>query len=270
MTICRSCHFSHDKEHHNVKFFGHGLLNAAILLIFLSLPAWAQTRLYFPTTTTPAVNPTIQTGWEDSSEIERRKLNNVKGATAITAGQTVDILEDQANYDDLDRQYTSTRMNAGIIFTVGVTTVRAVVMMREQGATDDVDKCILGIRIMSEDGQTERAALYSVGNYGPVLEFINNVSMRNKQCADGDLSLATYTTVLGDRLVVEIGYQTDGAETSPQAAAKWGENATDCAENETNTTDCAGWIEFSNAITFAGESAALKDAISRGVVPRKR
>jgi len=232
------------------------------LILLLAITASAQTKLYFTASESPAVNPTIGAGWEDSSEIERRKLANVKGSSAIAAGQTVDILEDQANYQDLDRQYVSTRMDAGIIFSVATTSITSVVMMREFATTDDVDKCILNVRVLSEDGQTDRAVLLSTANYGPTLEMINNATMRNKQCASGgDLVLAAYTTVLGDRLVVELGYQTDGAETSPQAAGKWGENATDCAENETNTTDCAGWIQFSNTITFAGEIATAQGAI---------
>jgi hypothetical protein len=233
-----------------------------LAIAVLSLTLSAQTRLYLPHAAPPAVDPTIASGWEDSSEIERRMLANVKGSSGISTGQVVDILEDQASYDDLDRQYTSTRMPAGIVFTSGVTSLKIVVMMREQAATDDVDKCITSVRIMSEDGQTTRATLYATANYGPVLEFVNNASMRNKQCADGDLAGASYTTVLGDRIVVELGYQTDGAESSPQASGKYGENATDCAENETNTTDCAGWVEFSNLmITFVGELGNRRNII---------
>ena len=233
------------------------------ILLFLALTLSAQTRLYFGTSAAP-VNPAFQTGWEDNSAGQRFKLNDVKGSTAIAAGQTVVIAEDTGN-QDLDRQYVSTRMNAGIMFITATTSMKAVVMMREFAGTDDVTMCITGVRIMSEDGLTERASLFSVANYGPVLEFINNATMRNKQCSDGDLSLATYTTVLGDRLVIELGYQTDALETTPEAAGKWGENATDCAENETNTTDCAGWIEFSVTITFAGELATAQ-GVYRGRV----
>ena len=235
------------------------LISRAALLItalLLAVPASSQTRLYFPATTAAAITPAADANWNDASEIQRRQLANVKGSSAITAGQTVDILEDQADYQDLDRQYISTRMASGVIFTSASTTVGAVVMMREFGATDDVTQCILGIRVLSEDGGTVRQTLLAVSNIGPTLEMINNATMRNKQCANlgVDTLTASYTTVTGDRLVVEIGYQTDGAETTPQAAGKWGENATDCAENETNTSDCAGWIEFSNTITFIGEA----------------
>lgn len=231
------------------------------LLLFLGLTLTAQTRLYFPASTAAPVNPAaIGTGWEeDDSGGLHYKLADTKGSSAIGAGQTVAITEDTGN-QALDRQYVSTRMAAGAIFSTVTTSLKMVVMMREHATTDDVTQCILNVRVVSEDGATVQAVLYSTASYGPTLEFVNNATHRNKQCADGDLSLAAYTTVEGDRIVVETGYQTDGAETTPEASTKWGENATDCAENETNTTDCAGWIEFSNTITFIGELATAQGA----------
>ena len=236
----------------------HGRVAASALALLVPLllwdaaPAQAQSRLWFPTTEAPAVSPAFQTGWEDTTEGERRKLRNVKGSDTITVGQTVDIVEDSSN-QDLDRQFTSTRMAAGVAFTSGITAVSSQLMVREINNNDDVDKCILGIRIVSDDGLTLRATLLAVANYGVTAEFVNATTMRNKTCADGDTITASYTTVAGDRIVVEIGYQTDGEESTPQAAAKWGDNATDLPVNETQTTDGAGWIEFSNAITFLGE-----------------
>ena len=51
-------------------------------------------------------------------------------------------------------------------------------------------------------------------------------------------------------LAVEWGYQTDGAETTPQGASVIGKGLTaDCAEDNTATTNCAPWIEFSNTFT---------------------
>jgi hypothetical protein len=219
-----------------------------LLLLLAATPLGAATRLYFPATTAAGVSPAADSGWEDATEIERRELAHVKNSSSITIGQVVDIIVDSGD-QDLDRQYVSNPMNAGIVFTTAVTTVRLVVMTREYAATDDVTMCIIGIRVANEAG-TPQATLLATANYGPVAEFVNNVTHRNKQCADGDTVTSTYTTAAGDRLVVEISYQTDGADTSPQASAKWGENATDCAENESNTANCAGWIEFSNTITF--------------------
>ncbi len=207
------------------------------------------TRFYFPATEASAVNPAFDAGWEDTSEALRRRLEDVKGVDAIAAGSTINLLEDVVR-DELDRQYVSDPMAAGNTWTSGVSTFAMQLMVREFANTDNVDRGILGVRIVSQDGLTVRATLLAVANYGPTLEFINNATMRNKTFADGDLVGATYTTVDGDRLVVEIGYQSSVLNTTPQAAAKYGQNATDLPVNETQTTDGAGWIETSVTITF--------------------
>jgi hypothetical protein len=223
---------------------------ALALALLLPLPAAAATRLYFPLDDAATITPTQDAGWDDVGQLSRRRLAHSKGSDAITAGSTIDITEDTGGFA-LDRQYISTQMNSGIVFTSGTTQVSAVLMMREFAATDDVTTCILGVRVLSEDGATVRATLMAVANYSSTGEFINNATMRNKICSPSGTTIgASYTTVSGDRLVVEVGYETDGAETSPQAAAKYGQNATDCTLADTGTTDCAGWIEFSNTITF--------------------
>ncbi len=195
------------------------------------------------------MNPAFDAGWEDNSEAVRRRLEDVKGADAIVAGSTINLLEDVVR-DELDRQYVSDPMAAGNTWTSGVSTFAMQLMVREFATTDNVDRGILGVRIVSQDGLTVRATLLVVANYGPTLEFINNATMRNKTFADGDTVGATYTTVDGDRLVVEIGCQSSVLNTTPQAAAKYGQNATDLPVNETQTTDGAGWIETSVTITF--------------------
>ena len=211
------------------------------------------TRLYFPGTEPSAVNPAFDAGWEDNTEGVRRRLEDVKGADAIAAGSTITLLEDVVR-DELDRQYVSDPMDAGNVFTSAVTTVQMQLMVREFAVTDNVDRGILGVRIVSEDGLTVRATLLAVANYGPTLEFINNATMRNKTFADGDTVTATYTTVAGDRIVVEVGYSSSVANATPQAAAKYGQNAADLPVNETQTADGAGWIEFSNDIIFEAPS----------------
>lgn len=225
------------------------------------------TRFFFPATEASAVNPAFDAGWEDTSEALRRRLEDVKGADAIAAGSTINLLEDVVR-DELDRQYVSDPMAAGNTWTSGVSTFAMQLMVREFANTDNVDRGILGVRIVSQDGLTVRATLLAVANYGPTLEFINSVTMRNKTFADGDTVGATYTTVDGDRLVVEIGYQSSVLNTTPQAAAKYGQNATDLPVNETQTADGAGWIETSVTITFqgpAGPPAGLRTLALTGV-----
>ena len=157
-------------------------------------------------------------------------------------------------------------MNSGITFTLAITTYSMQLMAREFATADNVDRGILGARIVNRAGDTVQATLLVVGPKGVTAEFINNATMRNKTFAQGGTVTATYTTVQGDRLVVEIGYQTStGASTTPQAAAKYGQNATDLPVNETQTTNGAGWIEFSNDITFEAVAALPSNLLTLGV-----
>ena len=227
------------------------------------------TRLYFPLSNDAAVIPAFM-GWTDTSQGVSRFMANIKGADAITVGQTVNLSGTGGDMD-LDRQYVSTRMASGAVFTSGVTTFSMQLMTREYDVLDVVDQGIIGIRVMSEDGTTNQATLKAIGSYGPTSTFINNATHRNKQYAAGVTVGATYTTVFGDRLVVEVGYSNSLIGTTPQASAKWGQNATDLPADETQTTDGAGWIEFSNTIIFVGEVNAptMQLAESGGMIGRQ-
>ncbi len=218
------------------------------------------TRLYFPAVTAAAVSPAFDTGgWGYTSEALRRKLANTKGSSAITIGSQIGPWTAGVSQYALDRQYVSTRMDAGVVWkgVAPLTTVSMQLMCREYALSDNVSNLSTVIKVFSEDGLTERW-LWKQCSYGAGNEMINNVTHQNKGGnhvgGQQNGSAVDYTTVLGDRLVVEIGY-TDTAGTTPEASAKWGENATDLPVNETQTTDGAGWIEFSNTITFAGEIA---------------
>jgi hypothetical protein len=113
---------------------------------------------------------------------------------------------------------------------------------------------------MSEDGSTLRRSLMN-GAFGGSAEFINNATCRNKQiisAANGAQTGATIVSVAGDRLVVEIGYTDFGGGSTPQGAAKWGENATDLPQNETQTTDGAGWLETNVDIAWQAAAAPTR------------
>lgn len=212
------------------------------------------TRLYFPASEAAPVSSAFDAGWEYTSEAVSRKLANVKGSSSIAAGTQIGPWT--AGQDALDRQYISTRMDAGITFTAGVTTYKGQLMAREYAGTDNVDRYRFIIKVISEDGTVVRSTLNgSITSSNVTGEFVNNATHRNKSIRTSTILTDTYTTVLGDRLLIEIGY-TDLSGTTPEASSKWGENATDLPENETQTTDGAGWFEFSNTITFAGEIAS--------------
>jgi hypothetical protein len=212
------------------------------------------TRFYFPVSDAAAITPAVHSNWGYTSEALVRKLNSVKGSSAITTGSQIGAWT--PGQQALDRQYISDGMAAGIVFTNAVTSFTMQLMVREYAAADNVDRIVLAIRVLSNDGSTVRVVLRNSSSSAG--EFINNATHRNKSfnTAGASTVSASYTTVAGDRLVIEIGYL-DASGSSPEASAKWGENATDLPANETQTTDGAGWIEFSNTITFSSPTEVL-------------
>lgn len=201
------------------------------------------TRFYFDASTGSPCNPAFSGSWNSSVSSVRRALSFPKGTTAIAIGTTINVTQ-TPSAPEQDRQYVGPPMHA---FTLSGT-VKGQIMTREFSVNDDVDQLFMGIRVCSNDGSTIRSPdALAVANYGTAGEFINNASCRNNILANGD-SLTSVTVSDGDRLVIEIGYRGQAGGASPQAAAKYGEDATDLPENQTQTTNGAGWIEFSQDI----------------------
>lgn len=202
------------------------------------------TRFYFPEATAADLTPSFDAGWEYVAEALRRKLVREKGASAITVGTQIGPWTATTTTQALDRQYVSPPLKAQTISG----TYSGQLMVREYATTDNVDQSQVGIYVCNSAG-TKVATLVTLAARGPVLEFISNVTHRNKTLGAG-VALTSYSCADGDRIVVEIGYGCSTAPTTPEASAKWGENATDLPVNETQTTDGAGWIEFSGTIGF--------------------
>jgi hypothetical protein len=204
-------------------------------------------RFYFPASTSADVSPAFDSGWLGTSQAVRRKLSLQKGTSAIADGTGI-TLPGTVNRSRLDRQYVSAPLAAQTISG----TVKLQLLVKQSNADDNIDQLFLSIRVVSNDGSTFRGTLLSLGNYGPTSEYAT--TQRNKTGADGD-SLSSVVAQEGDRLVVEIGHSNTTAGTTPTATARWGENAPDAAENETDTSDAAGWIEFSGTVTLRNPGA---------------
>jgi len=214
------------------------------------------TRFYFDRANPAAVSPAIDAGWDYIDEFVRRRLRYPKeGILAPNVGSLIGSWSNTAGTKALDRQHVSDPIGAQTISG----TVKMQLQVAEQNVVDNVDQIILSIRVFSGDGSTLRGTLLSIGSYGPTSEF--NVTQRNKTGADGD-TLSSLAVENGDRLVVEVGYSNSTTADGPNAQARWGDNATDCPEDETTTATRAGWVEFSQDITFAGQILNGSGAIS--------
>ena len=211
------------------------------------------TRLYFPVTDAAAVSPDFQSGWNGvTGQGVRRLLQDTKGADAITAGTTISLAS-AAGSVALDRQYVSDPIDSGVNF--GGMAVTMQLMTRELAATDNVDRLMTAMKAVSRDGTVTQFTLFTVSNNGGTAEFIANASHRNKSGFTGQIIAGNPTTSQGDRLVVEVGYSNSTNGTTPNASAKYGQNATDLPINETATANGAGWIEFSGTIAFEAGAA---------------
>lgn len=206
------------------------------------------TRFYLSSGTAAAVNPPH--GAWDVDLGPRLTMSIAKDGSSSLEFPFGDNLNHPANTTILGGQFVSAPMAAGVSFA-STDTFKCYIRCRESGSNDDINRQPILIRVMSENGQTTRATLKALGHYGPnTTEWATTA--RNKTFGDGDTLGANYTTVLGDRLVVEVGGQLDasGGNTVTGFMTFGSDNATDLGENETDTSAFNPWFEISTTITF--------------------
>lgn len=204
------------------------------------------TRFWFPAvaSNTSGLTPAFDS-WNTTSEAARCDLVATKGSSAITAGTQVGPWTATAGQNALDRQFISAPLAAQTISG----TFSLMLMTREFATTDNVDRIITGLYVVNGSG-TKVATLKTLGNSGTTLEFVSNATHRTHTGANA-AALTSYACAAGDRIVAEIGYSNSTGATTPEASAKWGENATDATLGDNATTaDRAGWLEFSGTLTF--------------------
>ena len=212
------------------------------------------TRFYLGTlAVSGAITPAVDAGWESSAAPFARQgidKNTAGGDTlTTTAGFT-----STAGQDRCHRQFISAPLAAGNSFN-SATSFKCYVQVLESAANDNI-RSRLGVRVLSRDGSVVQSTLLAIAEYGDNLEW--NIALRNKGFANGDFSAGTYTTVQGDRLVVEIGHN-DSAGSSISASSRWGRaGSADLGENETSTsTTERPWFETSLNLLFEGETIGL-------------
>jgi hypothetical protein len=253
-----------------------------ILALLIALPAQSATRLYFGASATVGsvgndkdnfITPAADAGWEINGELKRSELHPTPlRGRHFGYGEGCTMTQNSTN-QCINMQWQKL-LPAGVVFQNGVTTVKMQAMVRESTSTDDVNKCIIGIRIIDDDGTTVNATLLAVANYGSTLEMIAGTGSRNHICADGDTVTADYTSVDGDFLVVEQGFENDGAtRTSPRGSSFTNDGSGyqsqgstqdilttgDCPVDNTTTVGgsqqgCTSWIEFSNTIAVQSDA----------------
>jgi hypothetical protein len=141
-------------------------------------------------------------------------------------------------------------MVAGIGF-VTTDTFGCQIQGLESAANDNIINRVREVKVVSRDGTTIRSTLIALGNAASVVEW--NTAMRNLTFLNATVSAANYTTVAGDRLVLEVGHD-DSAGTSVSGTLRFGvtgQTGDLAANNEIETTTTLRpWFESSRDLTF--------------------
>ena len=216
------------------------------LLQLIEAQAGSATRFYLPSTGAAAVSPAFDAAWEETSDADRLAMVTTRISSAMT-DKTVNSL--LAAQDALVRQYVS----AGLAAQTINADVRIYARVSEALVTVNAFSRIV-LKVVSSDGSSVRGTLLAFGDYSTGAEW--NTSLRNKSFADNDPP-ASVTTLDGDRLVLEIGF--NHAAVISSAAINFGDDsATDLAEDETTTDANNPWLEIAQTITFSGGAVAQR------------
>ena len=219
------------------------------------------TRFYLPSTLAADVSPpyTHQATWDETGSAVRRKMVTVKNGAAMgtqTVAKTLTGVLTRA----LVRQYVS-RPLAGSQTISG--TLKGTILVAESAVNDNIDKVSVKLVLVSNDGQTLRGALLSLGEYGPTNEWVKT-TLTARRIADGD-ALTSQAVTGGDRLVLEIGYTNTTIGASISGDMRYGDAASsDLGDNETDTADNNPFIEFSGTIAFQATTHQMSGSMSGG------
>jgi hypothetical protein len=209
------------------------------------------TRLYLAAGTTPSggITPAFA-AWGGTASAVRRQLvlPTDPGADALATGASV--ASAVAGQSTLHRQYISEPLAAGIAFVSGTSTFSCQIQGLESAINDNIINRVRAVKVVSQDGATLRATLIALGNATSVVEWavvLTNLTFLNATAAG-----ASYTTVAGDRLVLEVGHN-DSAGASIAGQMRFGVTGQtgDLGVNETDTTTTLRpWFESSVNLTF--------------------
>ena len=200
------------------------------------------TRFYLRNTTqTTNITPTPDAAWEDTSAIVRAWGRTNKSGDTITTVNFTD--SNNADEDILFRQYISLPLTPGQTIT-GAQAVQFVVRASETNANNNLFTA-LGIRVIN--GTTVQKTVLAVTRDNT--EVATTLTNRNLTATS---AATNYTTVIGDYLVIEIGYGGDpsGNNTHSGSLSLGDSSATDLTANDTGTAAYNPWVEIADTLTF--------------------
>ena len=227
------------------------------------------TRFYLPSTGTTTFSTAFDSAWDDTSAVTTRPANTVKGTSAF-----VEVSDTEASgvntWDVCLGRFVSEPLAAQTI----TGTVMGIIRAREN-VTGVNARSQMVVRVVSGDGTTVRGTLLpqntTTTNINEWVITTTATAVRNARfpVGAGAATLTSVTAQDGDRIVIEVGGRAVNTATTATftLALRFGENATDAADNETGVTEAAPWVEFSNGLAFSSGLAA--QSVSGGMVSAK-
>jgi hypothetical protein len=216
------------------------------------------TRLYLAMNAVPDVSPAFNpdSAFGETNLASRQRFFRAKQAAGEALALGVRHGWTAAS-SQLDRQFVSDPLIAGIVFTTGVSVMQAQIAAREFAVSDN-SRAFSALYVFSRDGGTKRVTLIAASSSAS--EYINNASLRNVTIWFGGAEVisASYTTVAGDRLVAEFGHL-DSAGTTPEGQYRFGcpTGTADHGVNQTETTALVPWFESSVNLIFETPAKSL-------------
>lgn len=215
------------------------------------------TRFYLPSSGAADVSPTYDGGWEDTTNADRIKLTN-KNKDNVTALTDKIITEpDTVTRDYLNRQFVSDPLGSAVSFEG---TFSLVVRCVESAGSENAFFAVV-VKVVSNDGATEKGTLYSTFSTGSEFSIIARTRIVNQ------VSITPLVSEAGDRIVVEIGFNANspivGGGTVTQRFGSSG--SSDFALTTDLTTDLNSWCEFSTNISIRKNLTIRPRAFSPGL-----
>ena len=219
-----------------------------------------MTRFYLGTVATvPSISPTPNAEWDNTTGFIRRLAFPSAQSTAFSSTQTTDSAAG-SNRDSLIAQYLY-----GPLDTAGTLTgtVKGQILGLEDALGANARPQML-VHICDGSGSiigTAYAGDLATGTGNQANEYLT--TMQNRYYPrGGSQSLTSQGYSIGDWLLMEVGWRRHATSGPRAVTLRFGDNASDLPENESQTTDGNAWIEFSH--TFPGVISAL--AIRRPLV----
>jgi len=223
------------------------------------------TRLYLDAIADAVpISPAPDAAWEDTSLLTQVLCDTTKSGEAMSTVSFADALS-SSNKDILFRQYVSRPLKVG----QSITGAGSYKMQCRVSETNIANNMFLtfGIRIIASDGTTVNKTLLAVTRDASEA----STSLVNRRISPA--ASAVYTTVAGDRIVVEVGMggSTGGSGTHSSSMRLGSASATDLPEDDTTTTDDNPWVEIPDTLAFADvaptDTVTLTDAATPVLTP---